>query len=282
MTGDDTSARWAAGCADVLATRIRHRRAQLRWSAADLAEACVAVGYPIPRNVLLKLESGVRRYATTSELFVLAAALGVPPVWLLLPVGGETAFEYLPGCEMPVDQALRWVDGTEGVGGMDQPDGTGVRRTNPDALQTLRLIRLHHDAVGRVTSAREDALAPVRQKQLLEPDELLRALATAVEDARTAERAAGAAYGRAFQAASESLAEGKRHSAAPIKEYQSQSESARERLQVALQEEVERREQVAAVQGVVSIRRAIRARSEVPPALPAGLGWIDAEGQGNS
>jgi len=47
--------------------------------------------------VISNLESGYRKMITLPELFVLAEALGVPPLMLMLPLGQADQIEILPG-----------------------------------------------------------------------------------------------------------------------------------------------------------------------------------------
>ena len=55
-----------------------------------LADRCTELGLPIGRVALTKLENGAREKVSVAEIFVLAAALEVPPVLLIFPRAGRT------------------------------------------------------------------------------------------------------------------------------------------------------------------------------------------------
>lgn len=86
-------------------------------SAQQLADRCAALGMPgITRPVLVKLEHGRRESVSTAELAILAAALGLPPLLLLLPVGDAECADYLPGRSAPPLDAARWWTGEAALG----------------------------------------------------------------------------------------------------------------------------------------------------------------------
>lgn len=66
--------------------RITEARKKAGLSGAALAEACTAVGLPMPRNVVANLESGRRTTLTVAELVAFAHVLDVPLVELLYGV----------------------------------------------------------------------------------------------------------------------------------------------------------------------------------------------------
>jgi transcriptional regulator with XRE-family HTH domain len=66
---------------------------------------------PIPRSTLADLENGRRASISVAEWLAIAAALDVPPVMLLCPVGTAETAEVLPGAEAPAFRAAQWVAG---------------------------------------------------------------------------------------------------------------------------------------------------------------------------
>jgi hypothetical protein len=66
---------------------------------------------PIPRSTLADLENGRRASISVAEWLAIAAALDVPPVMLLCPVGTADTAEVLPGTEAPAFRAAQWVAG---------------------------------------------------------------------------------------------------------------------------------------------------------------------------
>ena len=74
-----------------------------------LADRCSALGLPLGRVTIAKLESGLRQGITPAEVLVLAAALDVAPTDLLLPIAGSATTEALPGLRVGTWEALRMV-----------------------------------------------------------------------------------------------------------------------------------------------------------------------------
>ena len=95
---------------------VRQRRA---WTARDLAGRCAAIGAPqITHTVITNLETGRpgpdgrrRRDVTVDELLVLAAALDVPPPYLLAPLTGDGILAITPSLEVDGLGASRWLCG---------------------------------------------------------------------------------------------------------------------------------------------------------------------------
>lgn len=82
-----------------------------RMSAQALADRCAELGLPIGRVAITKLENGIREKVSIAELLVLAAALEVPPVLLIFPVGREKAVEVLPARPLDPWHATLWLSG---------------------------------------------------------------------------------------------------------------------------------------------------------------------------
>ena len=76
-----------------------------------LSARCGELGLPIDRNVIAKLENGHRKTVTLDEVYVLAAALGIPPVMFLFGIGTEETAEILPGEHVPSFAAAEWFSG---------------------------------------------------------------------------------------------------------------------------------------------------------------------------
>ncbi|HEY7360929.1 MAG TPA: helix-turn-helix transcriptional regulator, partial [Streptosporangiaceae bacterium] len=106
-----TQTAWAARVTQAIAGEIRQRRKARGMSAEDLAAACADLGMPIPRSTLADLENGRRASISVAEWLAIAAALDVPPVMLLCPVGTAETAEVLPGAEAPAFRAAQWVAG---------------------------------------------------------------------------------------------------------------------------------------------------------------------------
>lgn len=80
-------------------------------SAQALSDRCTALGHPIDRSVIAKLEKGLRQTISVADLLVLAKALGIPPINLVFPIGRDPEFEVLPGRPLDAWQAAQWFSG---------------------------------------------------------------------------------------------------------------------------------------------------------------------------
>jgi transcriptional regulator with XRE-family HTH domain len=92
--------------------RVHFYRDRAGLSAQAVADECGRLGMPsISRTVITKLENGRREDVSTTELQVLAAALGVPAVLLLFPLGHAETVEVLPGRDVDPWAAIEWFTG---------------------------------------------------------------------------------------------------------------------------------------------------------------------------
>ena len=121
----ETRQEWGKRVAATVGRQVAHYRTRRRVEQGDdgpvltdpmtlqqLSDRCGALGYPIARSVLSKLEKCHRQTITVDELLVLAQALDVPPVQLLFPVGREETVEALPGRHVDPWDAVKWFGGT--------------------------------------------------------------------------------------------------------------------------------------------------------------------------
>jgi transcriptional regulator with XRE-family HTH domain len=120
----ETRQEWGARVAASVGGQVAHYRTRRRVEQGDdgpvltepltlqqLSDRCRALGYPIARSVLSKLEKGHRQTITVDEVLVLAQALGVPPVVLLFPLGRAGTVEVLPGQDVDPWTATMWFMG---------------------------------------------------------------------------------------------------------------------------------------------------------------------------
>ncbi|MFE5852518.1 helix-turn-helix domain-containing protein [Streptomyces sp. NPDC056500] len=118
--------------------RIDDGRPKLGITAQSLADRCTALGLPIDRTVVAKLEKGVRQTITVGELMVFARALDVPPVALLFDLRAPTT-EVLPEVEANTWDALKWMTGEATV--LPGAEGTADGEYGVELLRQLdRLI----------------------------------------------------------------------------------------------------------------------------------------------
>ncbi|MEW2633310.1 helix-turn-helix transcriptional regulator [Streptomyces sp. NPDC048389] len=106
---------WMARVSKTVARELRRHRQARGMSAQQLADACEALGAPIPRTVISNIENGRRGQITFAEVCLLAAALKIPPTVLGFPVGYLEEVEYLPGKMASPLEAADWWNGEPGA-----------------------------------------------------------------------------------------------------------------------------------------------------------------------
>lgn len=83
------------------------------WSQQDLANRLEELKYPMARSTITKIEGGGKRAenASVTDVLALAAALGVAPVHLLVPLEDDVHLQITPGNELPAPLARAWIRG---------------------------------------------------------------------------------------------------------------------------------------------------------------------------
>jgi transcriptional regulator with XRE-family HTH domain len=104
--------------AQVFARRIREARERQDWSQAQLAERLGELGLPMDRSTLARLEKGDKAQLTpVDRIFVLAAALGVNPINLLVPLEDDSVIAITPNTKVSASFARAWTRGLVGLPG---------------------------------------------------------------------------------------------------------------------------------------------------------------------
>jgi transcriptional regulator with XRE-family HTH domain len=102
---------WPGRLTQVIADQVRRYRLARKMSAQGLSDRCATLGMEIPRPVLANLENGRRPIVSVAELLILAAALDVPPVVLVAPLGHAPNVGILPGRQIDTWDAALWISG---------------------------------------------------------------------------------------------------------------------------------------------------------------------------
>lgn len=131
---------WAERQAHRIAGEITRLRGNK--SAQWLADRTKALDHEVSRSVISDLENGRRRYVTTAELTVLAAALNVSPVVLVYPGPYQNKVEILPGRESAEFNAAQWFSGLQRLQTPDEDVDMGAIVEWDDALEELQTYRL--------------------------------------------------------------------------------------------------------------------------------------------
>jgi transcriptional regulator with XRE-family HTH domain len=135
---------WSVRVAKGIGQRVAYYRKRADLTAVMLSARCEDLGLPLDRNVIAKLENGHRNSVTVDEVYVLAAALDVPPLLLLFGVGAEETAEVLPGTDVPAFRAAQWASG---AGPLPGPEDAAVVTVltveNAGTARPLVLYREH-------------------------------------------------------------------------------------------------------------------------------------------
>lgn len=92
-----------------VAERIRNTRRAQRLSVRALADRTVELGHPVTRQALVNLEGGRKGTLSIDDLFVIAHALAVNPLYLVFdPLQMGRPLEVLPDLTVPEWEAFRW------------------------------------------------------------------------------------------------------------------------------------------------------------------------------
>lgn len=143
---------WSRSLVNVVADAVRWHRKRRGLSAQQLANECASLGYPVPRSVLANLESGRRETISLAELLVLSAALRVPLLLLLFPVGRTERIAPLPNIDVSPWDALQWA-----VGNRTLPSGDESPAELRDVDPTIGMFQAHQDEVAKALAVRRAA-----------------------------------------------------------------------------------------------------------------------------
>jgi transcriptional regulator with XRE-family HTH domain len=151
---------WPESVTKIVIAQVERYRKEQGLRGEDLAERCMELGFKIDKSMLSKLATGSRKTLGVAELLVLAAALGVPPIALLLPMNQSESVALLPDGVMKIDVALAWLDGLR-----DGPPGT-QKGGKPmiETREAVQLLRIH----WRLASILRDAKISLAHDRLFE------------------------------------------------------------------------------------------------------------------
>lgn len=111
---DEDAKRWQEATAARIGSAVQEQRKRVGMSVPQLAERTRELGYPMHRVAIGKIESGNRLgKLDTSELLVLAKALGVEPLSLLYPDMIDGEVEVTPGVSTASVDAVKWFCGRD-------------------------------------------------------------------------------------------------------------------------------------------------------------------------
>jgi transcriptional regulator with XRE-family HTH domain len=139
---------WPARLTDTIGAEIKRLRQEKKWTTEELAARVTNAGLRYTRDQVVNLERtpGRRNNITRGEVTIFAAVLGVPPAFLVAPVGSPGPIEYLPGRTTDPWHAYLWFTG-QGADTLLGDDRERFPEENRDVAIALDAFRRHHDAV---------------------------------------------------------------------------------------------------------------------------------------
>jgi transcriptional regulator with XRE-family HTH domain len=106
-----TQTDWPSSLAASIAEQVRRYRKDCGLSAQQLADACTAVGLDISRSAVANFENSRRPSISVAELLAFARVLRVPPLLLVVPLGGDQPTPLPPGIADSSWEAAQWFAG---------------------------------------------------------------------------------------------------------------------------------------------------------------------------
>src|SRR5262249_50443157 len=94
----------------VFGRRVREERMRQQLSLRELTNRVSALGVPLDRSTLVRIEQGGTR-GNLDTLFALAVALGVSPIHLMVPRQAGEKMSLLGNRTLPADDAQAWIRG---------------------------------------------------------------------------------------------------------------------------------------------------------------------------
>ncbi|MBB5162494.1 hypothetical protein [Mycobacterium sp. AZCC_0083] len=135
------------------------------------------------RQTITDLENGRRRYVTTAELAVLAAALNTAPIALLYPGPYNQQIEVLPGVDWPRQiDAAQWFSGIQEHGWTDRVSRPGESKgaggaesaqMRADYRKNIRELRLWRELLDVYKKISQVVIPPNPTKENRRVTELL-------------------------------------------------------------------------------------------------------------
>lgn len=172
---------WEAEQATRIGTAVKDLRGKRtgQWLADRTAE----LGMKMTRQTITDLENGRRRYVTTAELAVLAAALNTAPIALLYPGPYNQQIEVLPGVDWPRQiDAAQWFSGIQEHGWTDRVSRPGESKgaggaesaqMRADYRKNIRELRLWRELLDVYKKISQVVIPPNPTKENRRVTELL-------------------------------------------------------------------------------------------------------------
>lgn len=151
---------WTAEFTRAVGQHIRYWRRRRKLTTQKLSDITEDLGQRIPPTVLTNLENQRRDYISVGELLLVAAALNVPPVLLIAPIGQTEHIEPLPELSASPWRTRGWLMGTRAL----NHDQFHLQQWN-DATVAIKLydahrllVRSYQEAARRLKELDDDRM----------------------------------------------------------------------------------------------------------------------------
>lgn len=129
---------WEVEHAHRIGKEVQRLRKTAKLTAQQLGDRTDRLGLKMTRQAISDLENGRRRYVTTAELIVLAAALGTSPVALVYPGPYRESVKVLPGRSVTEFDAVQWFSAIEWLPALTAADGRTYKHAALDSREDWR------------------------------------------------------------------------------------------------------------------------------------------------
>jgi hypothetical protein len=102
---------WEERLTKIVAQQIQNWRDVRGVTAVQLENLTENLGHRVSKSVIANLENDRRESISLAEFLVISAALDIPPILLLAPVGKVSVMEILPGVDISPWEVRGWIHG---------------------------------------------------------------------------------------------------------------------------------------------------------------------------
>lgn len=95
----------------ILARQMKEVRTRRGWTQQDLADRLQDLGLNVDQSTIARIEKGQIKRVTLDDALAIAAALGVQPVQLMVPMKADNRVALAPNLIVEPSLARRWIRG---------------------------------------------------------------------------------------------------------------------------------------------------------------------------
>lgn len=159
---------WEVEHAHRVGKEVQRLRKAAGLTAQQLGDRAEQLGMKMTRQAISDLENGRRRYVTTAELVILAAALNTSPVNLVYPGPYDLQVDLMPGVSVLEFDAAEWFSGVSSY--LFSPGE--VITDLPDKFEKFQQWKRWEDATETLNQWRELKELIITRDNMDNPDHL--------------------------------------------------------------------------------------------------------------